>query len=305
MKNVLAFLLLISTGIQGQSLSTKVPDSLFNAQQWKVAIPLYEAAIKAGVSNALTWNRLGFCYHNTGQIDQAIVDYQKSLENKPTAFLQQVVQARLARAYSLRNEIDKSFAALDQALSLGYANVNEIETQSDFANARKDNRFEKSKSRANENAFPCMKDSRTKEFDFWLGDWDVYARGTNTLVGKSKIESASGGCMVLENWTAVGGQPHNGKSMNYVDPTTKKWIQVWVGSSGIIPQNITRFYDGEYKDGAMRFIFDREVNGAKIIGRFIFFNEGPNQVRQFNETSSDDGKTWTTSYDFTYKRVGK
>jgi hypothetical protein len=103
----------------------------------------------------------------------------------------------------------------------------------------------------------------------------------------------------------VGGQPHNGKSMNYVDPITNKWIQVWVGSAGINSQNITRFYDGEYKDGAMRFVFDREVNGTKIIGRFIFYNEGPNQVRQFNETSSDGGKTWTTSYDFTYKRTGK
>lgn len=153
------------------------------------------------------------------------------------------------------------------------------------------------------NPFPCQDDKRTKEFDFWLGDWDVYARGTNTLVGKSKIESASGGCMVLENWTSASGS--NGKSMNYVDPLTKKWIQVWVGSAGINTQNITRFYDGEYRDGAMRFVFDREANGTKIIGRFIFYNEGPNQVRQFNETSSDGGKTWTTSYDFIYKRVGK
>ncbi len=111
--------------------------------------------------------------------------------------------------------------------------------------------------------------------------------------------------MVLENWTAVGDPPHNGKSMNFVDPETNKWIQVWVGSSGINNLNITRFYDGEYKDGAMRFVFDRTVQGQKMIGRFIFYNEGPNQVRQFNEQSMDGGKTWTTSYDFTYKRVEK
>src|SRR6478609_3233233 len=115
-------------------------------------------------------------------------------------------------------------------------------------------------------AFPCLKNAQAREFDFWLGDWDVYARGTTTLVGKSKIENASGGCMVLENWTAVGGQMHNGKSMNFVDPESNKWIQVWVGSSGINNQNITRFYDGEYKEGAMRFIFDRTVKGQKIIG---------------------------------------
>src|SRR6185369_3711093 len=106
-------------------------------------------------------------------------------------------------------------------------------------------------------AFPCLKNAQAREFDFWLGDWDVYNRGTTSLVGKSKIENASGGCMVLENWTAVGSQMHNGKSMNFVDPESGKWIQVWVGSSGINSQNMTRFYDGEYKDGAMRFVFDR------------------------------------------------
>lgn len=305
MKKILVALVLISFGVRAQPPSTKIPDSLFTAQQWKAAIPLYETAIKSGVNNALTWNRLGYCHHNVGQIDVAIKEYQTALENKPTSFLEQVVQSRLARAYSLKNEVDKSFASLDKALALGYANVTELETQGDFANVRKDKKFNEAKRLANENAFPCLKNSRTKEFDFWLGDWDVFTRGTNTLVGKSRIESASGGCMVLENWTAMGGQPHNGKSMNFVDPVSNKWIQVWVGSSGIIPQNITRFYDGEYKDGAMRFIFDREVNGAKMIGRFIFYNEGPNQVRQFNETSSDGGKTWTTSYDFTYKRTGK
>ena len=53
----------------------------------------------------------------------------------------------------------------------------------------------------------------------------------------------------------------------------------------------------------MRFEFEtKDAQGNKITGRFIFYNEGPNQVRQFNETSANGGKTWTTSYDFTYIR---
>lgn len=285
--------------------STVKADSLFSIQQWKAALPLYETAIKSGVNNAITWNRLGYCYHNVGQIDLAIKNYQVSLDNKPSAALEQVVQARLARAYSIKNEINKSFITLERALALGYPNVTELETHGDFSNLRKDKRFDHAKELANENAFPCMKNAQTHEFDFWLGEWDVYNKGTTTLVGKSKIESASGGCMVLENWTAVGNPPHNGKSMNFVDPESGKWMQVWVGSSGINNLNITHFYDGEYKDGAMRFVFDRTMQDQKIIGRFIFYNEGPNQVRQFNEQSSDGGKTWTTSYDLTYKRAGK
>jgi len=305
MKKWLALFLLGSIVVSAQTASTKIPDSLFSVQQWKAAIPLYEAAIKSGVNNALTWNRIGYCFHNTGQLDLAIKNYLTALENKPTAFLEQIIQSRLARVYSLKNEIEKSYTSLDRALALGYTNIAELDTHPDLTNLRKDKRYENLRKLTYENSFPCMKDPHTREFDFWIGDWDVYITGSNTVVGKSKIESASGGCMVLENWTAVGGQPHNGKSMNFVDPTTSKWAQVWVGSSGINNLNITHFYNGEYRDGAMRFVFDREVQGTKIIGRFIFFNEGSNQVRQFNEQSLDNGKTWTTSYDYTYKRVTK
>jgi tetratricopeptide (TPR) repeat protein len=305
MRKLPILFVLFSVATRAQSPSTVRIDSLFSNQQWSAAIPLYEIAVKSGVNNAITWNRLGFCYHNVGQIDLAIKNYLISLNNNPTPSLEQVVQARLSRAYSINNEIEKSFAALDRALALGYVNVTELESHGDFTNLRKDKRFDHVKELAIENAFPCKKNAQAREFDFWVGEWDVYNRGTTTLVGKSKIESASGGCMVLENWTAVGNPPHNGKSMNFVDPESGKWMQVWVGSSGINNLNITRFYDGEYKDGAMRFLFDRWVQGQKIIGRFIFYNEGPNQVRQFNEQSTDSGKTWTTSYDFTYKRIGK
>ena len=36
--------------------------------------------------------------------------------------------------------------------------------------------------------------------------------------------------------------------------------------------------------------------------RMTFFNQGPTQVRQLGETSTDGGKTWTVSYDLTYVR---
>ena len=66
---------------------------------------------------------------------------------------------------------------------------------------------------------------------------------------------------------------------------------------------IQEFVNGEYKDSAMRFEYEtKDAQGKKFIGRLIFYNQGPNQVRQFNETSEDNGKTWTTNYDFTYIR---
>jgi hypothetical protein len=111
------------------------------------------------------------------------------------------------------------------------------------------------------------------------------------------VQIISEGCALLENWE---GGNSSGKSINFIDPNTNKWKQSWSGSYANGNQE---FVNGEYKDSAMRFEFEtKDAHGKKIIGRFIFYNQGPNQVRQFNETSNDDGKTWTTSYDFTYIR---
>jgi hypothetical protein len=139
---------------------------------------------------------------------------------------------------------------------------------------------------------------QAREFDFWVGEWDAFVTGTSNLAGTSKIEIASGGCMILENWTSVG-QPFSGKSINYVDPLTLKWKQVWVGSNGL---NVSEFLNGEYNNGAMRFEFEQKTKtGAVQKIKFHFYNISQNEVRQVHQTS-DDGQSWKTTYDFTYKR---
>jgi len=149
---------------------------------------------------------------------------------------------------------------------------------------------------------PCMSDPQMKDFDFWIGEWTVYDVTTKAEVGHSLIERVSGGCAILENWTDHDGV-NAGKSLNYVDRATHLWKQTWVGSEREGQQD---FEGGEYKDGAMRFTFSQvNARGIKLIGRFIFYNEGPDKVRQFNEVSADGGKTWTTQYNFSYIRKKK
>jgi predicted Zn-dependent protease len=307
MRLILLGVLLLSTlaGIaqspkkEKQKPTIQRADSLFLIRDWSGAIPIYEAVLKAEPNNSLAWNRLGFSYHNTSNPGKALENYLKALTYKPSPGLETTVQSRMARIYAMRNEKDKAFESLERALQLGYANLSELDAQAEFNNIRTDARFADVYKRANINAYPCMGNAQVRQFDFWVGEWDAYVSGTNNLAGQSKIERVSGGCMILENWTSVGS-PFNGKSMNFVDPVSGKWKQIWVGSGGV---NATEFLNGEYRDGAMRFEYET-VNplGAKQSVHFYFFNEGPDQVRQFHETSTDEGKTWTTTYDFTYKR---
>jgi hypothetical protein len=41
---------------------------------------------------------------------------------------------------------------------------------------------------------------------------------------------------------------------------------------------------------------------ARVPTKLTLFRLGPDSVRQFSEISLDGGKSWTTSYDLTYRR---
>lgn len=283
--------------------SIQIADSLFFISDYKRAIPIYESALKAAGNNAVAWHRLGYSYHSLAQYDKALANYAKAMENKPSTALEATIESRLSRIYAAQKETENAFAHLQKAISLGYLNLQELESHKEFDNIRKDKRFEEATTTVTKKAFPCLNIPQAREFDFWVGEWDVYPNGAPVVVGHSKVEIASGGCMILENWTAKGAVPNVGKSINYVNTATGKWEQHWVGSGGLNLNNPQLFVNGEYKDGAMRFeSTSTSPQNQKQIGRFIFYNMGRDQVRQFYEVSTDEGKTWTTSYDFIYKR---
>lgn len=76
---------------------------------------------------------------------------------------------------------------------------------------------------------PCQEDVY-RDFDFWLGDWEVTSNGQ--LAGHNKISSQENGCLILEEWASAGGG--TGQSYNYYDPGMKKWRQIWVSGFGTI-----------------------------------------------------------------------
>jgi len=252
--------------------------------------------------SAIEWNRLAICCQMTGDSQKAIEYFNQSLKLNPTPPLDQVVYYRLAKSYmSVKNE-PNALNNLERAVKKGYPNFVDMDTAWEFLSLHGNEAFKLLLIQAKENAFPCMSDPHNREFDFWVGEWNAYLTGTTILAGHSIIQKASGDCMILENWTSVR-VPFNGKSMNFIDPKTNKWEQVWVGSNGG-GDRVGRFVNGEYKDGVMRFDFETtDAQNNKLLGRFSFFNQGPEQVRQLNETSADGGKTWTIVYDFTYKRI--
>jgi tetratricopeptide (TPR) repeat protein len=268
----------------------KTADSLFQSQQWKQAKEKYQLYLTDTVTNPITWSRLGFCNYNLGLYQQSIRNYEKALTFNPPPPIKNIIELRLARSYGqLKNE-KEVMQWLAKAVQSGYSDVTEVEKLKDFDAYRQTPSFKDVYKKLYNNAYPCSADPKKREFDFWIGEWDVFQNGTTQLVGHSIVHKISGECALLENWTASRGGG-NGKSLNYFDAQASSWEQDWIGSMG----GSQRYLNGVYKDSAMRFTYEAMNNGKKITGNFIL-------VRQYQDSSTDGGKTFTVSYDFIYIR---
>lgn len=148
---------------------------------------------------------------------------------------------------------------------------------------------------------PCS-DPVYRQFDFWIGEWEVYGP-KGKKAGDSKIELILDSCVIQENWTSANlfqGKLYSGKSYNSYNSGAKKWQQFWVDNTG----SITAYFDGHYEDNKMIMLTDnvKQPDGTYKIQKMTFFHLGPDKVRQFGESSTDGGKTWKTDFDLEYRR---
>ena len=142
---------------------------------------------------------------------------------------------------------------------------------------------------------PCAKRPESRQFDFWVGEWEV-RNPKGQLAGTNSVQLILGDCVIAENWTGARG--NSGKSFNFYDAGTGKWHQLWVDDRG----GVLRLA-GEYRDGAMRFEGETpRGDGKKTLERLTFTALPDGRVRQFWEQSVDDGKTWSVAFDGTYTK---
>ncbi|MBA4849283.1 tol-pal system YbgF family protein [Emticicia sp. BO119] len=283
-----------------QPSPTRGADSLFFNMRYKEAISKYNAYL-ATASNPLniTYARLAFSNHFTGDYEEAIKYYNLILSKNPLPALKAQLYSRMAMTYAMKMNKEKALVYLDSANANGYLNAYEMEKFKDFDSIRNLPRFKDIYQSVSNRVYPCKTQPRARDFDFWIGTWEVYNNQyPNHRVGTSVVESVSGDCTILENWYAFNS-PGDGKSQNWYNPTTGKWTQMWIGSGG----GATQYNDGEYKDGAMRFKYTQtDAQGVVQPGNFVFENLGPDKVRQYQDISSDGGKTFNIMFDFIYIR---
>jgi hypothetical protein len=145
-------------------------------------------------------------------------------------------------------------------------------------------------------AQPCQA-PEYRQFDFWIGDWDVYdARGER--IGANRIESIENGCGIQENWTDRRGP--TGRSINVFRAESKTWTQLWTASWGGV-----LLLEGRYENGVMVLTGDAIGRDGAVERQRTSWSRTEDGVRQLAERSRDGGRTWTVAFDGRYVRVSK
>ena len=145
-------------------------------------------------------------------------------------------------------------------------------------------------------AYPCRNQPGFKDFDFWVGEWDV-TTANGTVAGSNSIKIAERGCVLTESWTNTSGG--TGMSINYLDMVTGEWVQVWNAEGGS-QINIR----GGLTDEGMRMVGHLHTVGAgtTVPFRALFTPLPDGRVRQFFEQSNDEGATWVPWFEGFYAR---
>lgn len=143
----------------------------------------------------------------------------------------------------------------------------------------------------------CQTDETFRAFDFWIGDWDVTDNSTGQAAGTNSIRAIEGGCALEERWTNTTGG--TGRSLNYYNPVTKEWRQVWV-SAGAYAIDVV----GDFKDGAMQ--MKGSIYYYSTDQSFPFTGSwrpnGDGSVRQYFEQYNPETKTWVPWFDGHYTK---
>jgi hypothetical protein len=136
-----------------------------------------------------------------------------------------------------------------------------------------------------------------RQFDFWIGDWEV-TTPSGAPAGRNRIEPILGGCALRESWTGAKGS--SGNSYNAYDRQNGRWHQTWVDDGGLV-----LLLDGVFADGKMILSGEsRDSSGARVLNRITWQETAPGAVRQLWETSRDGGRTWSVAFDGRYRKRG-
>jgi len=141
-------------------------------------------------------------------------------------------------------------------------------------------------------AGPCGA-PENRQFDFWLGDWQVH-KPDGSFAGMNRITLEYSGCVVHEHYAT--GRGYSGESLNTYDAAKKVWHQTWVDDSGLL-----LILEGHWDGKNMVLEGIGGVDGALTKQRITWSPSPDGSVRQLWESAVSKG-AWTVVFDGRYTK---
>lgn len=255
-------------------------DALFAAGEWNGARTAYAELTEADPQLGSAWFGLGRSSLQLEEYEGALEAFARAIElGHQIAF----AMFGSARAHAALGHRDQAIEWLFKMSETGATGSLAAVSTPELAKLSDHPRYEE----ALHALRPC-RSAEHRQFDFWLGDWDVTNQaGPQRPPSHNRISSREGGCIVLEEYDTPSG--YSGVSISFYDPNRKQWHQTWMDNQG---QPI--LHSGGMRDGRMVLVDDPE---GQTQNRTTWTPMDEEKVRQHWEFSDDGGKTWSTVFD--------
>jgi hypothetical protein len=198
-----------------------------------------------------------------------------------------VAWLRLASARAASGETGQAIETLKSWAAAGTILYHAVMAAPELKSLHTDPRF----STLMEPHKPCNS-PEFRQFDFWLGEWDVTAPATPGPGSRSRITRINGGCTILEQYTTPVA--YEGTSLNFYDAQRKLWHQTWIDNQGG-----ALYLEGALKGESMVL---STTTRTENVQRIIWTPLPDGRVRQHWEATTDAGRTWSTVFDGYYTK---
>lgn len=148
--------------------------------------------------------------------------------------------------------------------------------------------------------------AEARQFDFWVGEWDVNLRVIQDDLSWKDARRAAvriypilSGKAVLELWDETDIK---GFSLRYFDTSQGKWV-LWLNWPGRNRSGSSSL-EGVFRHGRGDFFsIDADAEGAELISRYSFNDITPTSLRWDDAYSRDGGKTWSHQWIMEFSRT--
>ena len=138
--------------------------------------------------------------------------------------------------------------------------------------------------------------AETRQFDFWIGEWDLTWDGGG---GTNVIRAILDDHVIEEQFRSNDGSLE-GMSVSVWSPQLGQWQQTWVDSQGSYIA-LSGGWDGQQ----MVLLAQRPAAAGPVQLRMVFYNIARDQLDWRWERSTDRGQGWSLQWQIHYQRKAK